>query len=100
VTVKDDQLMNDFIGKLRECSRKKVYRLLEADQIKWDSMKEVFLWVEDNLVLEDLQLQKKHRGSMDEDSDDGFGGPVLAKEKEDGMLTEEVVVLEKDEKAL
>jgi hypothetical protein len=62
-------------------------------------MKEVFLWVEDNLVLEDLQLQKKHRGSMDEEdgSDDGFGPPVEAKEKGDKMQEEtEVVVLEEE----
>lgn len=96
--------MNDFIGKLRECSRKKVYRLLEADQIKWDSMKQVFLWVEDGLLLEDLQLQKKHRGSEDDGSEDeGFGGLEEAKEKGDGMLEEEpqeVVVMEEEEKAL
>jgi hypothetical protein len=96
--------MNDFIGKLRECSRKKVYRLLEAAQVKWDSNKQVFLWVEDGLVLEDLQLQKKHRGSEDDGSDDDeLAGWVRKDEKEDGMLeeeTQEVVVMEEEEKAL
>merc|ERR1712066_138687 len=60
--------MKNYMKKLRETSRKKIYREMNKKLIIWNIYKHAFVYKEDDTEVQGLQLQKKHR--PEEDSDD------------------------------
>lgn len=57
--------MNNVIKKFRECSRRKLYRLMDSELVQFKDGK--FIYRETGLEVEDLQLQKKYREDLDDD---------------------------------